>query len=170
MNKKALLIVDVQIRLFNQKKPLYNPELLLQQVNTLEKKAREAGIPIVYIQHENLTTFKYGDEAWHLHPDLKPGKQDIYIRKKECNSFFETPLHSILQEQGIDTVIVCGLLTPLCVMHTCLGARELNYKTILVSDAHSNTSIKPEAAIKKTNNKLAKSGVTLIPTNEIDFT
>ena len=169
MSNKALLIVDVQIRLFESKKPVYNSKTLLDNINILEKKSQDKNSTVVYIQHENLTTFKYGNPDWHLHPSLAPRENDLFIRKKECNSFFETPLNQILKAREIDSVIVCGLLSNRCVMQTCLGAIYYNYNKFLVSDAHSNTSIKPEDTIKKTNNKLIKSGVNLVATKDVKF-
>jgi len=169
MNKKALLIVDVQVRLFQLKKAVRKPKKLLKCINILENRARSANATVVYIQHENPTTFKYGTSIWNLHPKLTPKNNDIFIRKTEYNSFLETPLDNILQEKKIDTIFVCGLLTNLCVMQTCLGSINHNYITYLVADAHSNNSIKPEILIKKINNKLIKSGVKLITTAEVVF-
>jgi nicotinamidase-related amidase len=169
MGKTALLIVDVQIKLFHMKKAIYQPERLLKNINILEERARSTDSTIVYIQHENDTTFKYNTPEWNLNKGLTPDSKDILIRKKEGNSFFETPLNEILKKKNVDRVIICGMLTNLCVQRTCLGAVELNFKTVLASDAHSNLSIHPQEIIRKTNNSLAKSGVELCITSDVVF-
>lgn len=40
-----------------------------------------------------------------------------------------------LKQDGIDTVLVCGLITSVCVQHSAFGVFEAGYRTILVTDA-----------------------------------
>ncbi len=56
-----------------------------------------------------------------------------------------------------------------CVKATCLGGRELGYSATLVTDAHSNFSQDAAAMIEKWHAKLAKAGVTLLPTDQVEF-
>lgn len=163
--KKALLIVDVQRRIFNLKKHLLNPELLIGNILKLIESAREEGVQIIFIQHENQTTFKFGDPHWQLHEALVPEADDLKLRKLEGNAFYETDLKELLDERHIDTVYICGLLSNQCVSATTLGALENAYKTYLVEDAHSNVSIHAEETIRKVNRKLEKSGAELITTD-----
>jgi len=54
-------------------------------------------------------------EAWQLAPDLGNQPDDLYIKDKNTyDSFQNTQLESMLQERGIDTVIVGGLATNMC--------------------------------------------------------
>ena len=46
-----------------------------------------------------------------------------------------TGLLDTLQQDGIDTVLVCGLITSVCVQHSAFGVFEAGYRTILVTDA-----------------------------------
>jgi len=46
-----------------------------------------------------------------------------------------TNLLHTLQQDGIDTVLVCGLITSVCVQHSAFGVFEAGYRTILVTDA-----------------------------------
>jgi len=46
-----------------------------------------------------------------------------------------TGLLSTLKNDGIDTVLVCGLITSVCVQHSAFGVFEAGYRTILVTDA-----------------------------------
>ena len=41
----------------------------------------------------------------------------------------------ILRVSGIDTVLVCGLITSVCVQHSAFGVFEAGYRTLLVEDA-----------------------------------
>lgn len=46
-----------------------------------------------------------------------------------------TGLLDTLQSDDIDTVLVCGLITSVCVQHSAFGVFEAGYRTILVTDA-----------------------------------
>lgn len=46
-----------------------------------------------------------------------------------------TGLLDTLKRDGIDTVLVCGLITSVCVQHSAFGVFEAGYRTILVTDA-----------------------------------
>ena len=41
----------------------------------------------------------------------------------------------ILRASAIDTVLVCGLITSVCVQHSAFGVFEAGYRTLLVEDA-----------------------------------
>lgn len=169
MEKSALIVVDVQKGIFNGKKKLYQPEKMLNKINLLEDKTRKTQNLIVYIQHEGATILKKGEDDWLLHSKLNPTDIDIFIEKKEPNSFLDTGLDSILKDNGVKQVVICGLISSICVKKTSLGALELGYKTILASDAHSNLSKNPEQTIKKVHRELLKAGVELIETENIQF-
>ena len=49
-------------------------------------------------------------------------------------------LHAVLDQRGIDTVIVTGTLTNVCSLTTALDAMMLNYKVVMVSDANAALS------------------------------
>ena len=170
MNKNtALLIVDTQQELFERNKSIYNEDILIRNINRLEYAARKAGRPVVYIQHESSGFLKKNTPGWQLHKGLNPHKGDLFVGKKEGNAFFETLLHDLLKERGITRVVVCGLLSQLCVRRTCFGALELGYETVVAADAHSNWSKYPEKTIADVNRKIAKSGGKDIRTEDIVF-
>ena len=127
MTKTALLIVDVQKGIFERKSPVFDSDGLISRINCLTDKAHKRSIPVVYIQHESSGFLKKNSDGWQIHPGLNPQKSDFFIEKKEGNSFYETPLHEILNQRQIKRVFICGLLSQLCVQRTCLGALGLGY-------------------------------------------
>jgi nicotinamidase-related amidase len=169
MHNAALLIIDVQAWLFERQDPVYQEETLIKNINKLEKHARKNYIPIVYVQHESSGALKKNSPGWQLHKGLKPKAGDIFIDKKKGNSFFETPLHTLLQEKGVKTVLICGLLSQCCVQRTSLGALELGYETILVTDAHSNSGTYPEKNIRKVHKTVEKAGGRLVSIKELNL-
>jgi nicotinamidase-related amidase len=72
------------------------------------------------------------------------GPREWAIYKPRWSSFFNTRLAALLQEQGIDSVLICGFSFPRCVLGTVLGASMNDFRIGLVADATSEVS-EPEA-------------------------
>ena len=140
---------------------------LINNINMLEEYAHNSHVPVVYIQHESSGFMKKNTPGWQLHKGLNPQPGDTFIGKRKGNSFFETPLHTFLQEMEIKRVLICGLLSQQCILKTTLGALELGYETILVSDAHSNSGMYPEKNINIANRTVERAGALLMPTIDI---
>ena len=62
-NDTALLIIDVQMGMFDEDEPVHNGDKLLQTLSQLIEKARQADVPVVYIQH-NDSQFVEGNADW----------------------------------------------------------------------------------------------------------
>lgn len=139
-HSKALLIIDVQNGMFSlPENPVYKGEHLLSIIQKLIHKFREKNVPIIYIQHtdENDSPLKKNTPGWKIRPELTPLKSDIVIQKTTPNSFLGTELQSILDNQNIKEIIICGLQSELCIDTTCRQAKALGYDVILVEDGHS---------------------------------
>ena len=50
-------------------------------------------------------------KVWH---EIAPKESDVVIHKCSYGAFHETPLQSILNKLGRDTIIICGTLTNYC--------------------------------------------------------
>lgn len=59
---------------------------------------------------------------------------DNVIPKNRYSGFFNTPLESRLAEYAPDKVIICGVCTDICVMHTASDARNRDYVVEVPSD------------------------------------
>ena len=161
----ALLVIDVQRALFFRSTPIYNAEQLLHNINTLIEKWEKTGSMVVYIQHSNDKMLIKDTPDWELHPDLKKIDSGRVIHKLHGNAFEETKLKEILDSEGIQEVVITGLVTQGCVRATCLGARDLGYHVILVEDGHSNYSKGADKIIAEWNQKLSKETADLIATD-----
>jgi ureidoacrylate peracid hydrolase len=64
--------------------------------------------------------------------DAQPG--DLEIVKPRYSAFFGTRLDEILRGRGIDTVVVLGLTTNVCVQSTARDAWQRDYRTITLDD------------------------------------
>lgn len=168
-SKAALLIIDVQQGLFKRSTPIHQAEQLLQNINTLVDRARQAGAPVFFVQHSNQNMLPCGSADWQLHPQLHYLDSDGLIHKQQGNAFEQTSLHEELSSRNIDTVIITGLVTQGCVRATCLGAKKLGYEVVLVSDGHSTYHKHAAQVIAEWNQKLSAGTVELQATRAIDF-
>ena len=79
-------------------------------------------------------------------PCVGPCDGDIEIIKRRYSSFFGTDLDAMLRKKDIDTVVVCGLTTNVCVHSTVRDSWQLNYRTITLSDCCSESGENSHAA------------------------
>jgi nicotinamidase-related amidase len=136
---KALLVIDVQVNMFDEAMPVYNGDHLVQTVTRLIGQARSAGVSIIFVRNNGSDhdPDKPGTPGWEIHPALKPLTDEPIIDKFSSNSFHETDLHQILQVQRVNKLIIAGLQTEYCVDATCRGAVDLGYDVTVVADGHS---------------------------------
>lgn len=165
----ALLVIDVQKEQFEASSPVYKAEQLLQNITFLISKARQEGVPVIFVQHSADSYLKYGSDGWQLHPQIQPLAGEPIIHKRHGNSFEDTDLQDELSKINISTVVVTGLVTHGCVKATCLGALEEGYKVVLVSNAHSNFSKDAAKVVEKWNQELGSKGVDMVETKSVTF-
>ena len=66
---------------------------------------------------------------------LRPLEQEIVIDKPGYSAFVHTGLQQMLTKRGIETLILTGVTTEVCVSSTLRTAIDLGYRCITVSDA-----------------------------------
>ena len=62
-------------------------------------------------------------------------ESDIVIEKNKDSGFYETDLHDRLQELGVDTIIITGMQTQICVQTTAADGFFRGYNVVVPSDA-----------------------------------
>ena len=127
--RTALLIIDVQKSLIDEGP--WNAEVVLANIALLIARARNAGVPIVFIRDRRV------EPDARLHPRLATQPADIQIEKNFCDSFIDTDLDEQLRSRGIRRLIIAGLQTDYCIDTSCRSAASHGYAVILASDAHT---------------------------------
>jgi nicotinamidase-related amidase len=142
--KSALVVIDMQVVMFDESDPVYKGDALLTTVQTLIKQARTAGVPVIFVRHDDGPggAPAHGTPGWDVHPGIAPLPDDIIIDKRTPDSFHETPLQQELGRRGISNLILTGIQTECCVDTTCRRAFSLGYDVTLASDAHSTWNSK----------------------------
>ncbi len=172
MTDKALLVIDVQVAMFDE--PVYRGEELLEKLGGLIAQARAANLPVLYVQHcsgpeEPLVP---GTRGWQIHPAIAPLAGDPIIQKYHADSFFETTLQEQLTRLGVKQLIVTGMQTEFCVDTTSRRAYSLGYDVTLVADAHStfDSAILPAEQIVAHHNSVLSGGFARVqPAEQIQF-
>lgn len=148
----ALLVVDMLKDFFDEGgamvleggKALYAPH------RKLLAAARAARMPVLWL-NQNLSPDDSLFEMRAVHclagswgaeivDELPVEESDIVIPKRRYSGFFQTALDLTLRERGIDTVIVTGVVTNICVRSTVHDAFFLRYKALVPEDLVMATS------------------------------
>jgi len=78
------------------------------------------------------------DTTTLLAGDIQPiGAEELVLFKPRWSAFHRTPLHDLLRQRDINTVVVAGCNLPNCPRATLFDASELDYRAVLVTDATS---------------------------------
>jgi nicotinamidase-related amidase len=138
---------------------------ILPRVRMLLAAARRAQVPVIYIQMTNLPDFssqspsrlRYSVLKLKLSPDqvickkgswgaeilseIAPEPGELVIQKWRYSAFDGTPLNQVLRSKGIQTVVVCGTTTSVCVEGTARDAFTHDYYTAVPTDCVSDVRI-----------------------------
>jgi nicotinamidase-related amidase len=176
--RTALLIIDVQVGIIEGLRA-YRGREVLEQINKLLAKARASKVPIIYVQHdgEKGHPLEVGTRGCDIHPDIKPHEDDLIIRKRASDSFFETSLQRELEARGLQHIVIAGCMTEYCVDTTSRRAISMGYDVTLVSDAHTTVDNKlmSAAQIIAHHNALLDGfdagphAITIKPANEVSL-
>jgi nicotinamidase-related amidase len=172
----ALLVIDVQNGVVAE---AHERDTVVANVGTLVDKARQAQIPVVWVQHSD-DQLERGSEAWRIVPELTPDEAEPLVEKHYGDSFEDTDLENVLSGLGVGRLMVAGAQTDECVRSTLHGAFVRGYDATLVSDAHTTEDLSafgappPDQVIAHTNlywkNQSAPGRTAgTVETKEIDF-
>ena len=70
-------------------------------------------------------------------PALAPQADELVVRKRWYDAFAGTPLACALRARGIDTLVVTGTMTDICVLATVIGAFNQEFRITVVEEAVS---------------------------------
>ena len=147
--KTALLVIDIQKDYFPDGKfPLVNPEAAAKKAYELLQCFREHNGHHVHVQHISLepdaTFFIKGDSGSDIHDLVAHFEGEPIVYKHEPNSFLNTELLELLKGWEVERVVVCGMMTHMCVDATARAASDLGFELIVAEDACATRDLKYE--------------------------
>ncbi len=137
---KALLIVDIQNDYFeNGIMTLTGSLQASEKAALILDKFRKEQLPVIFIQHiatrPDAIFFLPNTEGAEIHKNVKPLDAEKIIIKHFPNSFRETELQQYLKELGVNELVICGMMTHMCIDATTRAAKDLGYECTVIGDA-----------------------------------
>ena len=138
--RTALIIIDVQKDYFpGGKYPLVNPLEAAKNAYMLLQCFREHGGHHVHIQHiskePDATFFISGDRGTDIHDSVAHFEGEPIVYKHDPNAFLNTNLLGLLKSWEVERVVICGMMTHMCVDATARAASDLGFQVIVAEDA-----------------------------------
>ncbi len=161
--RTALLVIDMQNDFCHPEggwgklgMPLEATQRMIPRLEALLQRARSAGVQVVFVGTHRLPevlTPVWTDRREHrlrvpmLQPGtwgaefvLPPQPQDIVLYKHRYSAFFGTHLDLVLRGRQIQTVVLTGTVTNVCVETTARDAYQREYYVVVVEDCCSALS------------------------------
>lgn len=140
---RALVIVDMQANAFMPPRSAYRIEEVAALLDGKAAEARAAGVPVIFIQHEETEgDWKRGSAGWAFDPRVAPKAGDTIVAKSHCDAFWDTNFAETLEELGVDALIIGGYASDYCVDTTIRAAASRGYAVTVIADGHT-TSERP---------------------------
>ncbi|MBP1932751.1 cysteine hydrolase family protein [Ammoniphilus resinae] len=136
----ALILIDIQNDYFpNGRMELSHPVKAASNASKILERFRQDNGPIFHVQHislqEGATFFLPNTEGAQINEAVLPSGEENLIIKHRPNSFFETGLESKLRENGVTKLVICGMMTHMCIDATVRAAKDLGFECTLIEDA-----------------------------------
>lgn len=139
--------------------PVKDAAKLIPKINEKIGEFRSRGEPVIFIADSHAPDDKEF-EIWPRHcvkgtpgaqvvDELDKKEEDEVVEKTTYSAFYKTRLEEVLKEKGVDELVLTGVLTDICVLHTAADAAMRGYKVKVLKDCvASSTQEKHEWALK----------------------
>ena len=161
--KYALLIIDMQYRFFRTEERRRNLDKLVQNINELTHWFECENLPVIHV----LTVHQRDKSTWDL--GMRRKNQAVLIEgtkearelceivqsqahqrlvKTRHSAFIRTDLEGRLRNQGIEALVICGVMTHACVGLTAIDAYERDFSIIVAKECiFSHRKLKAEVML-----------------------
>jgi nicotinamidase/pyrazinamidase len=154
--KPAIIVVDMlkdNLKESPRNSFLQEGRAIIPNLQKLLSEGRKRGFPIVFacdsfLEGDFIFRGKMkvhslrGTNGAEVIDDLKPEPRDIILPKRRFSAFFKTDLDQTLRMLGVDTVVVTGMTTEVCVLMTVMDGLSLDFSAIILEDCSASRSKK----------------------------
>lgn len=148
--KRAILVIDMINDFVTGKFENERAKKIIPNIKKIIGAAKSKGVPVIYA----CDSHQEGDpefSVWDPHaiagtkgaevvPELEPEKDDEILEKTKFSAFFDTGLDEILNELGVESLVLTGVLTEICIQHTAADAFYRDYELTIPEDGVESTS------------------------------
>ncbi len=153
---KALIVIDMLNDFVTGSLKCDRAQRIIPHIRKLIDAFRKSNQLVIFANDSHIAT-DFEMERWGAHaiegtegakviPELAVNKKDIIIGKHAYSSFFETPLDSVLRSHKVDTIVLTGLHTHLCVRHTAADAFFRGYKIVVPENGVDSFTVEDHEA------------------------
>ncbi|HWV73227.1 MAG TPA: cysteine hydrolase family protein [Pseudosphingobacterium sp.] len=138
--KTALVIMDLQNDYFpGGTMELVAAEKTAEKVANVLSYFRGKHLPVIHVQHialqEGATFFLLNTKGAEIHKTVTPLDTEKVITKHYPNSFRDTELLRYLKENNISNLVICGMMTDVCVAATTRASMDYGFSNTVIADA-----------------------------------
>ncbi len=138
--KSALVMIDIQNEYFpGGACELFQPEQAAAKAKLILEYFRKHDMPVCHIQHisnyPGAATYLEGSRGAQIHSAVAPIENEKVFIKHAPSSFFQTGLADALLKQEINNLIVCGMMSHMCVDTTVRAAKDYGFTVSVIDDA-----------------------------------
>jgi len=108
--------------------------------------------------------FADGSREAAIHSRVAPQGRELVVRKTRFGAFSTTELHRLLQELGIDTLILAGISTSGVVLSTVRDALDRDYEIYVLADSIADHDPQLHDALVE---RLLRQSVNVIDTGDL---
>lgn len=143
LSKSALVLIDCQNTYREGVMQLEGVEPALAECAKLLQRARDAGAPVIHIQHDAGPGSPYDTKApiGQIADVVAPAAGEKVITKAYPSSFEGTDLDAELKRLGVTNLVLAGFMTHVCVNSTARAAFNHGYSTTVVGNATATRSL-----------------------------
>ena len=136
----ALIIIDMQNDYFpGGRMELVESERAAAGAALLLKAFRQIGWPLFHVQHISTKPgagfFLSDTPGVAIHDSIRPLPDEPVIIKHFPNSFRQTTLLVQLRDAKVDSLLLCGMMTSMCVDATVRAAFDFGFDCTVAHDA-----------------------------------
>jgi nicotinamidase-related amidase len=138
--KTSLVLIDIQNDYFDKgSMTLEGADKASVNARLILDKFRSEGLPVIHIQHiaasATATFFLPETFGSEIHDKVKPIGNEKVLIKHYPNSFRETDLLDYLKSLHITDLVLCGMMTHMCVDATTRAAKDFGFTCTVIGDA-----------------------------------
>lgn len=138
--RTGLILIDIQQDYFpGGRMELVGSNEAGQTAKLALTSARQRAVPVIHIQHisarPGASFFLPGTEGAKISPLVLPQAGETVFTKHYPNSFRETGLFDFLRQQQIDSLVIAGMMTHMCIEATTRAAFDLGFGCTILHDA-----------------------------------
>ena len=125
----ALLLIDIQDFYFpgGRSEPI-EPEAASLNAQRLLQKFREKQLLVVHVRHN-------AQQGAEIHTNVRPVGGEKVVSKDHVNCFKDTDLLEYLRKHKVKKLVICGMMTHMCLEAAVRAAHDYDFDTTLIHDA-----------------------------------